>query len=117
MPNQGVRSSVGLLALPFRPLYNNMSLLSLLPFLRDSHFKCSRMPVMLPASSFKVIVSCYKPRCSILNFFELILKFTPEGSQTEPLYSRTGRTSPLYAASLPLVDKRKDFVSGSQGSD
>ena len=38
-------SSVGILALPFRPLYNNMSLLSLLCFLRDSHFKCSRIPL------------------------------------------------------------------------
>ena len=40
-----IRSSVGILAFPFRPCYNNMSLLSLLLFLRDSYFKCSRMPV------------------------------------------------------------------------
>ena len=53
-----------------------MSLLSLLRFLRDSHFKCSRMPVMLPVS---VIVSCYKPSRSILNFFELILKAYTRG--------------------------------------
>ena len=49
-PNRGIRSSVGILALPFRPLYNNMSLLSLLRFLRDSHFKCSRMAVTLQVS-------------------------------------------------------------------
>ena len=46
----GIRSSVGILALPFRPLYNNMSLLSFLLFLRDSHFNCPRMPVILPVS-------------------------------------------------------------------
>ena len=68
---RGIRSSVGILALPFRPLYNNMSLLYPLRFLRDSHFKYSRMPVMPPVS---VIVSCYKPSRSILNLFELILK-------------------------------------------
>ena len=33
----GIRSSVGTLALPLRPLYSNISLLSFLPFLRDSH--------------------------------------------------------------------------------
>ena len=31
------------------------------------------------APSFKVIVSCYKPSCSILNFFELILKAYTRG--------------------------------------
>ena len=49
-PNQGIMSSVGILALPFRPLYNNMSLLSLLRSSRDSQFKRSRMPVLLPIS-------------------------------------------------------------------
>ena len=64
---RGIRSSVGILALLFRPLYNNMSLLSRLRFLRDSHFKCSRMSAILP-------VPCYKSSGSILNFFELVLK-------------------------------------------
>ena len=73
---RGIRSSVGILALPFRPSYINMSLLSLLCFLRDSHFKCSGIPVMLPVS---VIVSGYKPSRSILNFFELILKAYTRG--------------------------------------
>ena len=54
IPPGGGRGSIAslrsILTLPFRPLYNNMSLLSLLRFLRDSHFKCSRMPVMLPVS-------------------------------------------------------------------
>ena len=31
------------------------------------------------APSFKVVVSCYKPSCSILNFFELILKAYTRG--------------------------------------
>ena len=73
---RGIRSSVGILALPFRPWYNNMSLLYLLRFLRDSLFKCPRMPAMLPVS---VIVSCYKPSRSILNLFELILKTFTRG--------------------------------------
>ena len=46
----GIRSSVCALALPFRPLYSNISLLSFLIFLRDSHFNCPRMPVILPVS-------------------------------------------------------------------
>ena len=45
----GIRSSVGTLALPLRPLYSNISLLSFLLFLRDSHFNCPRMSVILPA--------------------------------------------------------------------
>ena len=38
-----IRSSVGTLALPLRPLYSNISLLSFLLFLRDSHFNCPKM--------------------------------------------------------------------------
>ena len=34
----------------FKTLYSNISLLSFLLFLRDSHFNCPRMPVMLPVS-------------------------------------------------------------------
>ena len=49
-PSFGERSSVGILALPLRPLYSNISLLSFLLFLRDSHFNCPRMPVILPVS-------------------------------------------------------------------
>ena len=49
-PSFGVRSSVGTLALLLRPLYSNISLLSFLLFLRDSHFNCPRMPVILPVS-------------------------------------------------------------------
>ena len=39
-------SSVGTLALPLRPLYSNISLLSFLLFLRDSHFNCPKMPLL-----------------------------------------------------------------------
>ena len=49
-PYQRIRPTVGILAVPFRPLYHNMSLLYLLRFFRDSHFKCPRMPVMLQVS-------------------------------------------------------------------
>ena len=38
MPSLGIRSFVGTLALPSRPLYSNISLLFFLLFLRDSHF-------------------------------------------------------------------------------
>ena len=49
-PSLGIRSSVGTLALPLRPLYSNINLLSFLLFLRDSNFNCPRMPVILPVS-------------------------------------------------------------------
>ena len=47
---KGMRSYVGKLALPFRPLHNRMSLLSFLLFLRDSEFNCPEMPVILTVS-------------------------------------------------------------------
>ena len=68
------------------------------------------------APSFKVIVSCYKPSGSILNFFELILKAYARGVPNRTTYSRTGGTSPLYAASfLPLVDKSKVSSQEAKG--
>ena len=53
-------------------------------------------------SSFKIIISSYKPSCSILHLCQFILKsfFFPLGSQTGLAYSRIGLTSPLYAISL-----------------
>ena len=63
---KGVRSSVGKLALPFRPLYNRMSLLSFLLFLGDSHLlpkNASHTP------SFILVVPCYKPGRALLDFF------------------------------------------------
>ena len=52
------------------------------------------------APSFEVIVSCYKPSRSILNFFELLLKAYTRRVPNRTDISRTGRTSPLYAASF-----------------
>ena len=48
VPNWGIRLSVGMLATLFTPLYKRISRLSLLFFLRDSHFSFSSMPVILP---------------------------------------------------------------------
>ena len=50
MPSLAIRSSVGILALPLRPLYSKVNLLAFLHFLRDSHFNCPKMPVILPVS-------------------------------------------------------------------
>ena len=63
---------------------------------------------------FKVIVSCYKPSRSILNFFELILKAYIRGIP-EPLYSRTGRTSPLYATSFTSCGQVKNSPQEAKG--
>ena len=46
----GIKSSVGMLAAPFRPLYKRVSLLSPLLFLRDFYFRFSSIPVILPVS-------------------------------------------------------------------
>ena len=48
----GIRSSVGMLTVPFRPLYERISLLPYILFLRDSHltFFFSSIPVTLPVS-------------------------------------------------------------------
>ena len=52
-----MRSSVGKLALPFRPLYNRMSLLSFY----GSHFNFTKMPVI-------VVVPCYKSGSTFAHF-------------------------------------------------
>ena len=84
-PILGVSSSVGILALPFRPLYNNMGLLSFLLFLRESHFNCPRMPVILP-------VSYHKPCRSILNLFQFFLKLIRMGDRAPILQYWTHHT-------------------------
>ena len=73
----GIRSSVSILALPLRPLYSSTSLLTFLLFLRDSHFNCQRMPVILPVtnltarfctlsnSSWRTTPGGPKPNCHI----------------------------------------------------
>ena len=49
-PGFGDKVIFGTLVLPLRPLYSNISLLSFLRFLRDSHFNRPRIPVILPVS-------------------------------------------------------------------
>ena len=65
----GTRSPVGILALPFRPLYSNMSRLSFLLFLRLSHLSCLRMPVILPSGLLSGVIPSYKPSCTVLHLF------------------------------------------------
>ena len=50
MPSFGDKVICWYTGLPLRPLYSNISLLSFLLFLRDFHFNCPRMPVILPVS-------------------------------------------------------------------
>ena len=80
-PSLGIRSSVGTLALPLRPLYSNISLLSFVLFLRDSRLNCPRMPVILAARFCTLSNSSWRT--------------TPWRSQTELPKSRTGLTNPL----------------------
>ena len=41
-PNRGIRSSVGMLALPVRPLFNNMSIRTCMPQISEVTFLCIR---------------------------------------------------------------------------
>ena len=87
-----------ILALPLRPLYSCISLLSFLLFLRDPYFNCPRMPVILPVSYLLLPVTNLAARvCTLSNSS---WRTTPGGSQTELPYSRTGRTNPSLAASF-----------------
>ena len=63
----GIRSSVGTLALPLRPLYSNISLLSFLLFLRDSHFLLSKNASHTP--SFITVITCHKSGSALLHAF------------------------------------------------
>ena len=66
------------------------------------------------APSFKVIVSYYKPSRSILNFFELILKAYTQGVPNRTAIFQDWAPV-LYMMPLSsLVDRRKDFFSGSR---
>ena len=67
----GIRSFVGILALPFRPLYSSMSLLSFLHFLRDSHFNCPRMPVTLPVWRLLLPITNLAKSAWQINIFEV----------------------------------------------
>ena len=100
---RGIRSSVGELALPFRPLYNSVSLL----FNTASH-----------TPSFIVIVRCYKSSGSILNFFRARLEdLHPRGPKQNRCIAGLGVPVLCMLPLLPLVDKRLEFASGSEGSD
>ena len=59
----GIRSSVGTLALPLRPLYSDISLLSFLLFFRDSHFNCPRMS---HTPSFITVITCHESGCFLI---------------------------------------------------
>ena len=67
--------------------------------------------------SFIVVVSCYKSSGSILNFDEPFLmdytRWIPKNCYIPGLGAAVLCMLPF----LPLVDKRTDFISGSQGSD
>ena len=62
----GIRSSVGMLAVPFRPLYERISLLPYILFSRDS------LLIFFPqhsshTPSFKTVIASYKSSSLILN--------------------------------------------------
>ena len=97
----------GMLVLPFRPWYNNMhdmSLLSLLRFLRNSYFRCSGMPVVPSVSKLQFPVTNLAAR--FWTFSSSFWRPTPEGSQTEPLYSRTGHCLSFFWLGLPIEVSR-----------
>ena len=93
-PNWGIRSSVWMLATPFRPLYNRISLLYLLLFLRDSHFSFfSSIPV---THSFKAVIASNKPSSHILNFFDFLLKNHALGiPNTATIFQNGANKSPI----------------------
>ena len=115
-PNKGDKVICWYTGFTFRLLYNNMSLLSLLRFLRDSHFKCSRMPVILPHSySF---LRGPKQNRYIPGLFRAHLEsLDPRGPKQNRYIPGLGAPVLYMLHLLPLVDKRIDFVSGSQESN
>ena len=70
-PILGIMSSVGILALPFRPLYNKKSII-LSPFLKGYPLQLSKDASHTP--SFMYIISGHKPCRTILNLFQFFLK-------------------------------------------
>ena len=93
----GIRSSVGMLAAPFRPLYKRISLLSLLRFLRDSHFSFFFFQYSSHTPSFKVVIASNKHSSPILNFFDFLLKNHALGiPSTAPIFQNGANKSPIY---------------------
>ena len=78
----GIRSSVGILAAPYSPLYKRISLLSLLLYLRDTHF-FFRFPII-------IVIASYKPSDPILNFFDFLLKNRALGIPNATAIFQTG---------------------------
>ena len=104
----GKRSSVGMLAAPFRPLYKRTRLRSLLLFLRDSHFSFSSVR---HTPSFKAVIASNKSSSTILNFFDFLLKNHAFGIPiTAAIFQKWGKQ---VSYMLP-EDIDKDFVSGNQ---
>ena len=79
-PSFGIRSSVGTLALPLRPFYSNISLLSFLLFLRDSHFNRPRMQSYSQFHNCNYLSQIWQRFCTLSNSS---WRTTPGGSQTE----------------------------------
>ena len=67
------------------------------------------------APNFKVIVSCYKPSRSILNFFELILKAYIRGVPNRTTIPGLSALVLYMLPLLPLVDKRKISSQEAKG--
>ena len=111
-PSLGIRSSVGTLALPLRPFHSNMSPLSFLLFLRNSHFNYPRMPVILPVS-FNYLSQIWQR--AFARF--LILPGELYLGDPKPNCHNPGLAAPILykLPSLPPGSKNISFSSGIQG--
>ena len=107
----GIRSSVGILAALFRPLY--FSLLSLLIFMRDSHFSFSSIAVILPVSKHKLLVTNL---AALFGTFSLFLVEEPllGNSKHSSHTPKWGEQAPICCLFYILKNIDKDFVSGNQ---
>ena len=88
---------MGILALPFRPLYNKMSPLSLLLFLSDSYFNCPRMPDSSHSPSF---IDNVLSQTSLREFEPFPIHLEVYQYKGPRVPNGTGRTNPLIAASF-----------------
>ena len=89
----GIKSFVGMLAALFRPLYKRISLLSLLLFLRDSHFFF--VQYFSHSSSFKAVIASYKASSPIQSLSDLSLKNDALGiPNTAAIFQNGVNTSP-----------------------
>ena len=100
-------------ALPFRPLYNNMSLLSFLLFLRDSHFNCPRNASHTP--SFIYIISGHKPNRTLSNLFLFFLKHISMRVPNRASITQDWTHHTFIGCFLLFGGRRKEFASRNQG--